>query len=52
MLPGCRVLMVLLAALFAISRAHACSFFVIHDGARIFAGNNEANQNPDTWVPQ
>jgi penicillin V acylase-like amidase (Ntn superfamily) len=50
MMPGSRVVMVLLAALFAISPADACSFFVIHDGARVFAGNNEDNQNPDTWV--
>ena len=50
MMPGSRVLMVLLAESFAISRANACSFFVIDDGTRVLAGNNEDLWNHDTWV--
>lgn len=39
-----------LAGLMAISPAHACSIFIIHDGKHVFAGNNEENDNANTWI--
>ena len=49
-MPGSRVLMALFVELFPMSSADACSFFVIHDGTRVLAGNNEDNWNPNIWV--
>jgi hypothetical protein len=50
MMPANRVLVVFLAGMMAVSPANACSFFVVHDGNHVFAGNNEDNDKPNTWV--
>jgi hypothetical protein len=45
-----QVLTVCLAGLMVVSPANACSFFVVHDGTHVFAGNNEDNDKSNTWV--
>lgn len=45
-----RASLLLLSTLLIASPMNACSFFVIHDGTRVLAGNNEDYQDPDTWV--
>ena len=50
MIPVNRVMAVFLTGLMVISPANACSFFVVRDGMHVFAGNNEDNDKPNTWV--
>jgi hypothetical protein len=42
--------MALFVALSATSPVNACSFFMIHDGTQVLAGNNEDYWDSDTWV--